>query len=269
MKNPLKQAIMPLICFLSYRSFSFKSAFNTIYQGQEKGRMFQNIVKEVFKEEYPADVDTFSFVTQSDLNRMADFLSLSPGQWFADLACGRGGPGMWIARETGANVTGIDISESAVAQASRRIPEFGLEGRACFGQGNFYDTGIESDMCHGAVSVDALWLAPDRDRALREVARILKPKACFVFTTWDGNIPFTPNDHRKNLENAGFSIEVYVETKGWKERQLAVYEKVLASADALVQDMGKSAAMAIIREAKSTPQVLEKSTRVLVAARKR
>ena len=268
MKNPLRKAIMPLICFLSYRKLSFKSAFNTIYQGQEKGQMFRDIVKEVFKDEYPEDADTFSFVTQSDLNRMADLLCLSPGQWFADLACGRGGPGMWLARKTGANITGVDISETAVTKACQRVPEFGLEGRASFGIGSFYDTGIESDSCHGAVSVDALWLAPDRDRALKEVSRILKPGACFVFTTWDGNIPFSPRDHRDNLKNAGFSIETYIETKGWKQRQLAVYEKVLASADALIQNMGKSAAMAIIREAKSTPQVLEKSTRVLVAARK-
>ncbi len=119
------------------------------------------------------------------------------------------------------------------------------------------------------MSVDALWLAPDRDRALKEISRILKPGSRFAFTTWDGNIPFMPDDHKKNLTDSGFEIEIYEETKGWKERQLAVYEGILNSREDLIKEMGKSLAMPIIKEAKSTPPVLDKSKRIIVAARKK
>lgn len=268
MKKKINTLMMTLVCFLSYGRLSFRSAYNTIYQGQEKSPLFKEIVKSAFGDEFPEDADTFSFLTLTDLNRMAACLGLSPGHSFADLACGRGGPGLWLARKTGASVRGVDISETAVAAATRRIPEFGLAGRAAFSTGDFYHTGLATGSCDAAVSVDALWLASDRDRALTETARILSPKAPFVFTTWDGNIPFMPDSYRKDLEAAGFAVEVYEETKGWKERQLAVYKKILASADALVREMGTPAAKALVREARSTPPVLEKSTRILVAATK-
>ncbi len=269
MQQSLKSIMMSLICFLSYGKLSFRAAYNTIYQGQNNSRQFKAIVRQAFGEEFPEDTDNFSFVTLTDLNRMADCLNLNRGDWFADIACGRGGPGMWLARKTCANVKGIDISEDAIASATGRIPEFGLMGRAEFKTGSFYDTGLDTGSCDGAVSVDALWLAPDRNRALREISRILKPGAIFAFTTWDGNIPFMPDDHEKNLTDSGFDIEIYEETKGWKERQLAVYNGVLKEKDTLIKEMGKACAMPIIKEAKSTPPVLEKSKRIFVAARKK
>ncbi len=266
MHQKLKDVMMTVICFLSYGKWQFKTAFDTIYQGQGKSRLVDEIVKDVFGDEYPDDTEPLSFVTLSDLNRMAGLLDLKAGDWFADLACGRGGPGMWIARKTGAGVKGVDVSPEAVTAATRRIPEFGLASKAFFSTGSFYQTGLDASSCDGALSVDALWVAPDRDRALREIARTLKTGAKFVFTTWDGNIPFMPADHRKNLEDAGFQIERYEETPGWKERQLAFYQRVLESKDALIRKMGKTHAIPIIKEAKSTPQVLEKSTRILVSA---
>ncbi len=269
MRQGLKNIMMPLICYLSYGKWRFRTAYDTIYQGQKKSSVLQNIFAQVFGDESPQDAAPFSFVTLSDLHRMAGLLQLSPGDWFADIACGRGGPGMWIARKTGAGVKGVDISAEAVAAATARISEFGLGTGAVFNLGSFYRTGLASTSCDGAVSVDALWVAPDRRRALLEVARILKPGARFVFTTWDGNIPFMPADHRKNLEKAGFGIEVYEQTPGWKERQLAVYAKVLESRELLIREMGKACAMPIIKEARSTPPVLEKSARILVSAKKR
>lgn len=268
-QHGLKQVMMSLISFLSYGKWQFKEAYNTIYQGQNKSSQFMNIVKDAFGDEFPEDTDNFSYVTLTDLNNMADFSKLKEGDCFADLACGRGGPGMWVARKTKASLTGIDISEEAITSATRRIQEFGLDGRAEFQTGTFEDTGLETESCDGAISVDALWLTPDRNKAFVEIARILKPGARLVFTSWDGNIPFTPSDHKGELSDSGFEVEIYKETEGWKERQLAVYEGVLRSKDQLIREMGKRCAMPIIKEARSTPPVMEKSTRIFVVARKK
>ncbi len=263
-----KRMMMSLISFLSHGKWHFKDAYNTIYQGQNKSSHFVKIVKDAFGDEFPEDTDNFSFVTLSDLNNMAKFSNLKQGDCFADIACGRGGPGMWLARKTNTNIKGIDISENAVKSANQRIQEFGLNGRADFKTGTFYNTGLETESCDGAISVDALWMAPDRNKAFAEIARILKPNARFVFTTWDGNIPFMPKDHKESLVDSGFEIEMYEETEGWKERQLAVYDGVLKSKEILIKEMGKKCAMPIIKEAKSTPPVLDKSTRVFVVAKK-
>ncbi|MCP4117826.1 MAG: class I SAM-dependent methyltransferase [Desulfobacteraceae bacterium] len=268
-KHALKSTMMSLICLKSYGQWSAEKAHDLIYQGHDRSDCFKKIVRTAFGDEFPEDADAFSFVTLTDLKETAAHLNIARGETFADLGCGRGGPGMWIARRTGADLIGIDISTSALASAKKRIQHFGLEKRAGFRPGNFYETGLADSCCDGAVSIDALWHAPDKTRALEEIARILKPGARFVFTTWDGNIPFMPKDHKGLLENSGFEVEVYRETPGWKERQLAVYHGILDSKEELIHEMGKKHATPIIKEAKSVIPLLDTSLRVFVAARKR
>jgi hypothetical protein len=49
-----------------------------------------------------------------------------------DLACGRGGPGLWLARAAGAALTGVDFSAVAVAQAAGRAALFGMAANTEF-----------------------------------------------------------------------------------------------------------------------------------------
>ena len=44
-------------------------------------------------------IEPTSFLTLGLLRHVAQALDLSPGQTLADLGCGRGGPGLWLARE--------------------------------------------------------------------------------------------------------------------------------------------------------------------------
>ena len=81
----------------------------------------------------PAQVEPFSFVSAGLLRHVLQAAGLAPGQTLADLACGRGGPGLWLARETGASLVGVDFSPVAVEQATHRAALFGLAGRARFG----------------------------------------------------------------------------------------------------------------------------------------
>ncbi len=53
---------------------------------------------------------------------------MSPGDAVLDLACGRGGYGMEIARRTGARLIGIDFSTAALEAARSRIPPLGWKG---------------------------------------------------------------------------------------------------------------------------------------------
>ena len=50
--------------------------------------------------DFPEDFHHISFVTLSELERVARELRLGPGETLADLACGMGGPALWLARET-------------------------------------------------------------------------------------------------------------------------------------------------------------------------
>jgi SAM-dependent methyltransferase len=78
----------------------------------------------------PGEVEPFSFVSAVLLGHVARALGLSPGETLVDLGCGRGGPGLWLARRAGASLVGVDFSAVAVGQASRRAGPFGLQGEA-------------------------------------------------------------------------------------------------------------------------------------------
>src|SRR6266581_7482395 len=70
--------------------------------------------------DFPDDFYHISFVTLPQLRWMSSELRVGDGGTIADVGCGTGGPALWMARETGARVAGIDLSTAAVAQAAAR-----------------------------------------------------------------------------------------------------------------------------------------------------
>src|SRR5580693_3088245 len=71
-------------------------------------------VWELAAPDLPPEVEPFSFVSTALLRHVARALRLSPGQTLADLGCGRGGPGLWLAREAGVSLVGVDFSPVAI-----------------------------------------------------------------------------------------------------------------------------------------------------------
>jgi hypothetical protein len=80
----------------------------------------QRIWRQVFGDEYPEGLDIYSFVTVSELTRISVDVQLRSGDVLLDMACGRGGPGIWVAAHTGARLVGVDI---AATLWPRRKPE--------------------------------------------------------------------------------------------------------------------------------------------------
>jgi len=67
-------------------------------------------VWELVEPELPPEIEPLSFVSLGLLRQVARALDLSPGQALVDLGCGRGGPGLWLARAADATLTGVDFS---------------------------------------------------------------------------------------------------------------------------------------------------------------
>jgi len=247
--------------------------FNVLFAAVSHSPTLRNVWRVVYGLDYPEEADPFSFVTLTDLHRMAGELEVGHGQTVVDLACGRGGPGLWIARETGASLVGVDFSEVAVAQAQQRASQLGQSEKARFLVGYADVTGLPGSSLDAVMSVDSFWLFPDKPGVAAEVARILCPGGRFVFTTWD--FDHTPPGwppqvahHGDLLREAGFLIKTYEETPDWLRRQVAVYEGILTSQPELVAELGESAASDMIAEALQMPAVLGQSRRVLVVARR-
>lgn len=219
--------------------------FDSYYKARPGKTIFQ-IGRDAYGDDYPVEAEPLSFVTKTDLARIVHFLSIGPGSVLVDLGCGRGGPGLWLTRETGADLIGIDLSPNAIKQANQRITEFGLVGHARFLQGDLCATVLPDQSCDGAVSIDVMMFIQDKSAIMKEVARILRPGAAFVFTAFEGK---NTELYRSPLYENGFNAEVYEEKPDWRRRQLALYERIAAEQVALLEEMGEGA-QGFIAEAK-------------------
>lgn len=231
-----------------------------VHARQGGSTIIRRIWASVYGPDYPADLEPLGFSTTAELERLAALVAIDPGGRLIDLGCGRGGPGLWIARRTNASLTGIDVVREAVEQAERR--KAALWPDATFHVASVSKMAFETSWFDAAVSVDALWMVLDKPAALKEISRILKPGGRFAFTTWEPEYL----DHHRLLEQAGFQVILREEPVGWRDRQLTVYERIRAEERALRQELGDHAASVLLAEANAVPDLLDEQTRLLMAA---
>jgi hypothetical protein len=61
---------------------------------------------------FPSEFAHISFLTFVEIQAMAGHLALGKNAPLADLACGGGGPGLWVATQSGARLAGVDPSSA-------------------------------------------------------------------------------------------------------------------------------------------------------------
>jgi ubiquinone/menaquinone biosynthesis C-methylase UbiE len=253
---------------------------NALYASHVASPTHRTIFRDVYGAEYPEEAVPLSYVTMTLLRRIARAVAVGAGATIIDLGCGRGGPGLWVARETGASLVGVDLSDVAVEQAAQRAKDFNVEGRARFEVSDLTALRFAEGTFDGAMSVDVLWVVADKRAALREVARILKPGARFVFTNWDRDrsqpsMPPSLADYRPLLQETGFTVETYDEVPEDEQKRRAIYERYLASQEALAREMGRENAQVLEFEARRELGLLDgtdyfqHTRRTFVVARKR
>ncbi|WP_232665733.1 class I SAM-dependent methyltransferase [Pseudonocardia sp. TRM90224] len=235
--------------------------YSGLFAKQAGSPTLRAIYRAAYGSDYPEELDPFGFVTRADLDRVGELLALPEGATMADIGCGRGGPGLFVARASGARLTGVDVVPGAVVDAALRSRGLGVPD-ARFTVGSFTATGLPAASCDGVMSVDTLWMVVDKEAAVAEIARVLRPGGRFVLTTWEP----THADHAELLRAAGFEVLVREETPRWLERQQAVYSGVLAARAVLEAELGVDGAAVLIREAEETPDVLADTPRLLLAA---
>jgi ubiquinone/menaquinone biosynthesis C-methylase UbiE len=113
--------------------------------------------------------------------RVADAAQLAPGDRVLDVACGTGA----VTREAlqrigpGGAVTGLDCSPEMLAVARRKLPDIEFrEGRA--EELPFGDRSFDAVVCQFA-----LMYFDDRQQALREMRRVLRPGGRVAAAVWD------------------------------------------------------------------------------------
>jgi SAM-dependent methyltransferase len=92
-----------------------------------------------------------------------------------EVGCGWGELAEWAARETGADVVALDLSPRMVELARER----GVDARI----GDVQELPFDDDAFDVAIAAWMLYHVPDLDRALAELARILRPGGRLVAAT--------------------------------------------------------------------------------------
>jgi SAM-dependent methyltransferase len=242
--------------------FTNENRYTSVLARLSASPTLKAIFMEAYGDEYPAEADPFGFVSLSELRAMADILAGSAVSRLLDVGCGRGGPGLWIARELSASLVGVDVVAEAVAAAGQHAATLGMAEMAEFRVASGTDTHLPAGAFDGAISIDALWMIQDKAAAFREIARVLSPGSLVVFTTWEP----VHLDYAAYLTAAGFGSVVKRPLPDAMRAQVAVYDAILHCRPSLIAELGEDAAGVLFAEAIETPVMLETAPRMMVSA---
>ena len=251
--------------------------YDAVYAAWHSSPTFHAIwARHTVDDRYPAGFEHISFVTFDELVVITAALDRGP-QNLLDIACGAGGPGLWVAGQLDARLVGVDLSRVGLRVAAWRAAESAAD-RASFAAADVTALPLASGCGGSAMSVDALQYVRDKQRAFAEVYRVLQTGGRLVFTAFElepervAGIPVLGDDpvedYRPVLEGVGFHVERYDETLEWHERLHDAYRAVLAAEAQLLTEMGERAFRALHGEMALTMAVEPYRRRVLVVCSK-
>jgi ubiquinone/menaquinone biosynthesis C-methylase UbiE len=145
------------------------------------------------------DEDIGTAVTAQE-RRLADEGRFGAGQRILDIGSGVGAPARTIARYSGAEVVGLDITPVQVAVARELAAESGLGDLVSFVEGDAMSIPFDDAEFDAAYSFDALCHTPDKLKVYREVARILKPNGLFLGYDWFCREQMSVDDYEEFIE---------------------------------------------------------------------
>lgn len=129
------------------------------------------------------DIGQNGWLSADEYRELWQWLNVSTGTRILDVACGSGGPSVFMAESTGSIVTGIDVNEQGLAAGREAASARGLDEQVRFvhadagGPLPFPDASFDAVVC-----IDAINHFPDRQSVLREWARVLVPDGRVAFT---------------------------------------------------------------------------------------
>jgi arsenite methyltransferase len=112
--------------------------------------------------------------------RLVNALGAGPGALVVDVACGPGASALQAAEQAGCRVVGIDLSPANLERAATAAAAAGLAYRARFVVGDAEALPLEDASVDGVLCECALCTFPDKRAAVREIARVLRPRGALA-----------------------------------------------------------------------------------------
>lgn len=143
----------------------------------------EDLYREIRKETYGEDIGQNSWLTVDEYRYFFSLLKLSPDKKVLEIATGSGGPAVFMVKETGCRLTGIDISENGVSNAKKIAEENGLSEHIAFLPADASQTLPFADASFDVVlSIDSVNHLKDRLKVLKEFKRVLKTGGQLLYT---------------------------------------------------------------------------------------
>ena len=167
--------------------------------------------------------------TGEDIYReLVHLLEPAPGREILVSGCGDGVTAEWLARRTGAAITGVDPSPERIAKAEARRRAIPIPPPLTYQQASLDDLPHEDEVFDASVGEPVLAAASDPERAVFELVRVTKPMGAVVLLqpTWSSEI-------------ATGARELLVERLGLRPHLLVEWKQMLRDAgvvDVQVQD---------------------------------
>ena len=111
-------------------------------------------------------------------------LGLRPGMRVADFGCGVGGPLREIARFSGSQIVGVNISAYQIRRAVAYTEAAGLSQLGTYLESDFTAVDEPDESFDAIYAFESTCHAPDRVDVFAEAFRLLKPGGCFVSFEW-------------------------------------------------------------------------------------
>lgn len=167
--------------------------------------------------------------TGEDIYReLVHLLEPAPGKEILVSGCGDGVTAEWLARRTGAAITGVDPSPERIARAEARRRAVVIPLPLTYQQASLDDLPHENEVFDASVGEPVLAASADPERAVAELVRVTKPMGPVVLLqpTWSSDI-------------AMGARELLVERLGLRPHLLVEWKQMLRDAgvvDIQVQD---------------------------------
>jgi 27-O-demethylrifamycin SV methyltransferase len=140
---------------------------------------------------------------------MLEGARIGPDDHLLDVGCGTGAPAVYVARETGARVTGMSTSAEGIKAATERAASEGLSDRVSFEVRDGMDNGFPDGSFSRSWALESSLLMRDRDRLISEMARVLEPGGRLTLCDFMLMRPLDLRDLRRLRDDLTLLRDVY------------------------------------------------------------
>lgn len=142
-----------------------------------------DVYRRVSIETYGEDFGQTSWVNTEESKKIPTLLDLKPDSSVLEVGCGSGGYALYLAKDVGCKLVGIDINASGIQNANQLAAPEGLQARVRF---ELCDASKElpfdANSFDAVFSNDVLCHLPGRAQVLGEMYRVLKPGGRMLFS---------------------------------------------------------------------------------------